>query len=64
MVRPWAGPLTLERETLLGESDRSKGSWELRNLCFVRQLWEQRPDLANTTLRPEIPGVDMLRGLK
>lgn len=42
----------------------TKGSWELWNLCFVRQLLEQGPDLANTTLRPEVPGADTLRGPK
>lgn len=46
------------------ESDRSQGSWELRNLCFVCQLVKQGPDLANTILRPEIPRVDVLRGPK
>lgn len=50
------------RETLLEESNRSEGSWELRNFCFVQQLLEQRPGLANTTLKTEIPGADDAAG--
>lgn len=50
------------KRTLLEESDRSEDSWELRNLCFVLQLPEQRPGLANTTRKPEIPGADDAAG--
>lgn len=60
---PMGRASTAGKEALLEQSDRSKGSWELRSLCSGCQLVENR-DQTNTTLRPQIPRVDMLRGPK